>query len=619
MSQTVMVDDTDSKIRYSSGWNAEDGSKWASQGNFGAPFMNTLHTTNAATASFTFDFEGSSGEVVMTNNVKLSGSSQDPVWECKIDGNTIPLGKPFQFTENNWTLCSWSADQVSPGKHTLTVTSTSSGQTLLLDYIQYTPSPGVSVSNSFIRIDDTDSAIQYGSGWQSINGLGRIAANGGSTMTLSFYGTGMIWMATQPTELPHVDSTAEYSIDDGPVTSFIIKQPGSTTQYFQSYFQTTGLSLGTHKLTVTSRGQTSQTPLVLTSIVVQGGSTNPPTTSPGGSSNGGTTVGGGNGGNGGDSGGNSGGNSGNNNSGSSSGGSSASQTITTKVPLTITTVDSKGSQTVVVTAPVTTVIVSGGGGDSSNNSGGKVDGGNLGDTNSGQNAADSNKSAANAATQESKDGAPVGAIVGGILGAIVVIGLIIALVLCRRRRQRKQLGSMAQAFPPQPFYQDTVPGHPTPATYATSASTQPSSMGMYQSSHSHPVHRPAMIPPSKASAGMTSPSSSSAPQGYTRTPGGVTDSSLYSNPRSTLLQEGSVAGYSTSTPSEVSAPSVASSGTPMLHAPMGSVSKHQEAFGTMPEAGPSHSVAITHQDSGIRLPQPQPTIVEEFPPMYTAS
>ena len=58
MPRDVLVDNTDSKIRYSSGWNAEDGSKWASQGNFGAPFLNTLHSTSAASASFDFDFDG---------------------------------------------------------------------------------------------------------------------------------------------------------------------------------------------------------------------------------------------------------------------------------------------------------------------------------------------------------------------------------------------------------------------------------------------------------------------------------------------------------------------------------------------------------------------------------
>lgn len=124
----------------------------------------------------------------MTSNVLISGGSQDPIWGCLIDGNDIAVNTPFQYTENNWKLCEWSANQVSPGKHTLTVTSKSSGRALLFDYITYTPSPSLSISNTFIQMLDNDPAIQYGSGWQSIDGIGRVAGDGGSTTILSFYG-----------------------------------------------------------------------------------------------------------------------------------------------------------------------------------------------------------------------------------------------------------------------------------------------------------------------------------------------------------------------------------------------------------------------------------------------
>ena len=569
----------------------------------------------------------------MTNNVKISGDTQDPIWECKIDGNTIPLKNPFQYTENNWTLCEWSSDQVSAGKHTLTVTSKSSGRALLFDYIVYTPTAGLGISNAFIKIPENDSAIQYGSGWQSITGLGRIAADGGSTAIVSFYGTcfvfpmftlfltivktgtGVTWMSTQPKELPQEDSTAEYNIDDQSPTTFIIKKPGGTTQYFQSYFQVTGLPLGNHKLTVTSKGKTSQTPLVLTSIIAQGSSTNPPLS--GGTADSGTGVGSGTGGTG-----STGGDSGNSSGGNSGNSSGSGTTVVTKPATTIISVDSNGSKTTIVTSPASTITLSPGnsgnvGNNGNTSSSGTSNGNNAGSNssnNSGQAVSNNDTSVNNETSTDKKDGAPVGAIVGGIVGAIAIIALILAFLFFRRRRQKKHQ-QLDYSQPVQPFYQDTVSPHPTHATYATSESTQSGSHGMHQVSYAHAGHSLGIIPPTKGGMASIPPHAQ-----HGHNPNALSFSSSsnpYPNPH-----DGSVAGYSTSTPSEVSAPSIAGSGlgTPLLHP---NRAKYQEAFGMTPEAGPSHSrpgiVAVTHEDSGIRLPQPTPADVVEFPPVYTPS
>jgi hypothetical protein len=73
-------------------------------------------------------------------------------------------------------------------------------------------------------------------------------------------------------EFPHGSTTAAYSIDGGSLTTFTV--PGSSSgisQYSQLIFQTETLLLGSHTLRVTSQGQTSLTPLVLTWLVVQNG------------------------------------------------------------------------------------------------------------------------------------------------------------------------------------------------------------------------------------------------------------------------------------------------------------------------------------------------------------
>jgi len=102
-----------------------------------------------------------------------------------VDGSTIPLGKPFQYTENNWVLCGWDENRVPPGKHTVTVNVKSSGQAFLFDQFRYVPSTTV---DGTIFMDFRDSKIQYGDGWAMLGTVARMAPNGGAVMTIPFYG-----------------------------------------------------------------------------------------------------------------------------------------------------------------------------------------------------------------------------------------------------------------------------------------------------------------------------------------------------------------------------------------------------------------------------------------------
>jgi len=65
----VAVDDNDSAINYGSGWTQNDGANWKNQGNFGQPFMNSLHAVTGGSGSFSYIFNG---KVPLTASIILS-------------------------------------------------------------------------------------------------------------------------------------------------------------------------------------------------------------------------------------------------------------------------------------------------------------------------------------------------------------------------------------------------------------------------------------------------------------------------------------------------------------------------------------------------------------------
>lgn len=57
MARLVVVDDTNDLIKYTGIWNASDGSQYDTAGNFGRPYMNSLHKATGE-VSFMFKFNG---------------------------------------------------------------------------------------------------------------------------------------------------------------------------------------------------------------------------------------------------------------------------------------------------------------------------------------------------------------------------------------------------------------------------------------------------------------------------------------------------------------------------------------------------------------------------------
>ena len=216
----VLIDDTNSSIQYSGSW-FEIKNTQINTGSYGRPFQDTLHGVNV-TAYFSFPFSGissllftdllsspltgtlssfsGSGVIVYGTSITTNASgTQDPTWECFIDNTSIGWSPAPSTSENNWILCGGGPGQFQDGHHLLTVkANVSNHQTFWFDHIQYAPSAGVSQNQSLLRIDSSDSAIQYSSGWQSSNepiSYTQFSENtsytqiSGATLTYQFFGS----------------------------------------------------------------------------------------------------------------------------------------------------------------------------------------------------------------------------------------------------------------------------------------------------------------------------------------------------------------------------------------------------------------------------------------------
>ncbi|KAG6880138.1 hypothetical protein C0992_005222 [Termitomyces sp. T32_za158] len=266
----VVIDDSDSQIRYvGSGWFPDQGSH-DNVGNYGPTYQKTSHWTNGKD-SFSFSFVGSSVAVWGTKGKE----SAMPKWECFVDG--INIGNwPSLFLENNQLLCQQVT--MSDGPHTITVNVTSAGNTFWLDYIAFTPSPASSHTPAVLRAQNTDSAIGYGAGWADLNGDANMTSMIGSKANFSFVGTSLTWVGYIPHLQPHNGSFASYSIDNGPSTKFNLRglsAAANATIYNEAFFTTPPLDFGPHTITVTYEGSnagSTSTPLTLDYLLINNAS-----------------------------------------------------------------------------------------------------------------------------------------------------------------------------------------------------------------------------------------------------------------------------------------------------------------------------------------------------------
>jgi hypothetical protein len=210
MSKLIIIDDTNTNIQYSGPWFITSQNSQLNIGNLGPPFQNTLHGVNN-NANFSYSFSGMSmlfvcfippsllvfgrfsGSQVIVLGTRITTNASDsqlgdPSWECFIDN--ISIGR-YVFSGgtndlNSWVLCK---SDLLDGPHVLSIKITVlQQQTFWLDQIQYLPSSNVPLDNATLRVDSSDAAVQYSSGWGELNGIVNSTQTAGSTITYEFVG-----------------------------------------------------------------------------------------------------------------------------------------------------------------------------------------------------------------------------------------------------------------------------------------------------------------------------------------------------------------------------------------------------------------------------------------------
>lgn len=119
------------------------------------------------------------------------------------DISSFPSSSTFV---TNFDLCAWgpggelttpsgrnsgNRDNITEGLHTLTVTFRSGVQSLAFDRFMYVPSEskpvGVDQNDLTVELGMWDSAVEYSTGWQDLEGMGRMAASM-AAVRIRFYG-----------------------------------------------------------------------------------------------------------------------------------------------------------------------------------------------------------------------------------------------------------------------------------------------------------------------------------------------------------------------------------------------------------------------------------------------
>jgi hypothetical protein len=139
-----------------------------------------------STKSLTCISGTSVGVIGTTNLLKTPAGTFDPSWECFVDNVSIGATKPFEFAENNWTLCETS--DLVDGTHEITVQVNTAGRTFWFDRLQYTPSPSLSLDSAVLVVDNHDPGILFDSKWGALGGSANMTQTSGSTATFLFTG-----------------------------------------------------------------------------------------------------------------------------------------------------------------------------------------------------------------------------------------------------------------------------------------------------------------------------------------------------------------------------------------------------------------------------------------------
>ncbi|KAF4615485.1 hypothetical protein D9613_002591 [Agrocybe pediades] len=289
MSRWVLVDDTDSSITYTGPWFSDVGSL-DSFGNFGPPYLSTLHGIKAPGA-FSYAFKGSRVLITSTIQFPTVGDVTNPSWQCVVDGQLID-SITYTTGENRLRLCE--KDDLDDSSHTITVrVDVSNNHTFWLDYIQYLPFPDTPIDTAALSIDTTDPEALLGlMGSWTQKYPGYYTQRNDASFHFQFSGVSLIWLGFYDNGLPMDATTGSYSIDGQAPVSFPlngIAAKDTGVQYNQVFFQTPKLEAKTHTIEVLYQGDATKAPLSLFVLQIQNGTSPSTTTAPGQSSVSGST------------------------------------------------------------------------------------------------------------------------------------------------------------------------------------------------------------------------------------------------------------------------------------------------------------------------------------------
>ncbi|KAF7421018.1 hypothetical protein PC9H_011537 [Pleurotus ostreatus] len=223
----AIIDDTDPRIQYSSGWHMDGGPN---------EYNRTVHATSTAGASFTFSFTGTSVKVLGTLTQEgFNGSFPNTTYS--LDGTSpIPYaGKPSPRVQYQQIFYQSPADLPNT-KHTLVGTCADQGSLVWIDFFVVTspPSPTTSGASSqtesTVIITTTATYTEYASSSSSSAfPVGAVVGGVIGAMILVLIGLFLfLWHRRRPRAVTSTEMQATMSTTS---TTHLVPQPPPTLQY----------------------------------------------------------------------------------------------------------------------------------------------------------------------------------------------------------------------------------------------------------------------------------------------------------------------------------------------------------------------------------------------------
>lgn len=115
-----------------------------------------------------------------------SRDSSNSPFECFVDNISIGSTPWLNFAQNNVLLCE--NEHLTDGQHKITINVNATTWGFWFDYIQYTPSPSLSLETAVVVVDDLDPGIILDSNWEATGYGYSMTQVPDSTATFQFTG-----------------------------------------------------------------------------------------------------------------------------------------------------------------------------------------------------------------------------------------------------------------------------------------------------------------------------------------------------------------------------------------------------------------------------------------------